>query len=122
MAINTMEILDSSLFRLPVSNRLRRIPVTTCAARTPITTSIIEQNIRTGGVRSLNAALLDGDDRQTIEGGGLPASTQPVDLASVGRSFFLPAGWPDKVTQDYINYQLWTFPAHVTGWMSHCTC
>ena len=35
---------------------------------------------------------------------------------------FLPRGWPDSVTSDYLNYQLWTFPSHVTGWMSTCAC
>lgn len=29
------------------------------------------------------------------------------------------AGWPHSVTPDYLNYQLATIPAHVTGWMSH---
>lgn len=35
---------------------------------------------------------------------------------------FLPRGWPDSVTSDYLNYQIWTFPSHVTGWMSTCAC
>ena len=34
---------------------------------------------------------------------------------------FLPKGWPGSVTADYLRYQIWTFPSHVTGWMSHCT-
>lgn len=35
------------------------------------------------------------------------------------RDFFLPRGWPHSVTPDYLNYQLATVPAHITGWMSH---
>lgn len=42
-------------------------------------------------------------------------------LLSFLRTLFLPQGWPDSVTPDYLTYQLWTFPSHVTGWMSTCT-
>lgn len=38
---------------------------------------------------------------------------------AAARSFFLPRGWPDSVTEDYLSYQLYTVPAHITGSLSH---
>eukprot|EP00884_Botryococcus_braunii_P023412 jgi/Botrbrau1/9755/Bobra.85_1s0006.1 len=32
---------------------------------------------------------------------------------------FLPKGFPDSVTPDYLRYQLWAVPCHVTGWLTH---
>jgi len=32
--------------------------------------------------------------------------------------FFLPAGFPDSVANDYLPYQLWAVPCHITGWMT----
>lgn len=29
----------------------------------------------------------------------------------------MPAGYPDSVTPDYLAYQLWAVPSHITGWM-----
>lgn len=29
------------------------------------------------------------------------------------------AGWPGSVTPDYLQYQVATIPAHITGWVSH---
>ena len=29
----------------------------------------------------------------------------------------LPVGYPDSVTPDYLAYQLWAVPSHITGWM-----
>eukprot|EP01025_Chloroclados_australasicus_P030878 TRINITY_DN3107_c0_g1_i1.p1 TRINITY_DN3107_c0_g1~~TRINITY_DN3107_c0_g1_i1.p1 ORF type:complete len:517 (-),score=38.22 TRINITY_DN3107_c0_g1_i1:1007-2404(-) len=34
------------------------------------------------------------------------------------QSLFLPTGYPDSITPDYVDYQLWTLPAHITGWQS----
>ncbi|KAG6556203.1 hypothetical protein Mapa_002144 [Marchantia paleacea] len=31
--------------------------------------------------------------------------------------FILPAGFPDSVSVDYLEYMLWQFPTHVTGWI-----
>ena len=36
----------------------------------------------------------------------------------VRAGFFLPAGFPDSVAADYLPYQLWAVPCHVTGWMA----
>jgi hypothetical protein len=35
------------------------------------------------------------------------------------QKLFVPRGWPESVSEDYLTYQLWTFPSHVFGWMSH---
>jgi hypothetical protein len=35
------------------------------------------------------------------------------------KALFLPDGYPSSVTDDYLAYQLWTVPAHITGWLSH---
>lgn len=51
-------------------------------------------------------------------------STASFGLRQLGREvqkLFVPRGWPESVTEDYLRYQLWTFPSHVFGWMSHCT-
>ncbi len=32
--------------------------------------------------------------------------------------FFLPAGFPASVADDYLPYQLWAVPCHITGWMA----
>lgn len=29
----------------------------------------------------------------------------------------MPVGYPDSVTPDYLAYQLWAVPSHITGWM-----
>lgn len=42
--------------------------------------------------------------------------TSPSDsIVNTARLFFLPRA---TVTSDYLNYQLWTVPAHITGWLS----
>ncbi len=38
-----------------------------------------------------------------------------MDLAATG--LILPVGYPDSVTPDYLAYQLWAVPSHITGWM-----
>ncbi|GIL51565.1 hypothetical protein Vafri_7534 [Volvox africanus] len=35
------------------------------------------------------------------------------------RDLFLPPGYPNCVTPDYLSYQLWSMPTHVTGHLSH---
>jgi Vitamin B6 photo-protection and homoeostasis len=34
--------------------------------------------------------------------------------ACITAGFVLPAGFPETVTPDYLSYQLWAVPAHVT--------
>eukprot|EP00878_Enallax_costatus_P007114 GHUV01007456.1.p1 GENE.GHUV01007456.1~~GHUV01007456.1.p1 ORF type:complete len:570 (+),score=144.92 GHUV01007456.1:464-2173(+) len=34
------------------------------------------------------------------------------------KRLYLPAGYPDTVTDDYLAYQLCTVPSHITGWLS----
>lgn len=33
------------------------------------------------------------------------------------KGLILPVGYPDSVTPDYLAYQLWAVPSHITGWM-----
>lgn len=33
-------------------------------------------------------------------------------------ALLLPRGFPSSVTPDYLPYQLWSLPVHITGWMS----
>ncbi|KMT12314.1 hypothetical protein BVRB_5g102560 [Beta vulgaris subsp. vulgaris] len=33
------------------------------------------------------------------------------------KDFILPAGFPESVSDDYLDYMLWQFPTNVTGWM-----
>jgi len=35
------------------------------------------------------------------------------------RDFVLPAGFPESVTVDYLEYMLLQFPTNVTGWICH---
>ena len=45
-----------------------------------------------------------------------PASSPPFNAAVA--AFFLPRGFPDSVTPDYLPYQLAALPVHVAGWLS----
>ena len=85
---------------------------------------VVETNVKTGVHRHLNIENLSKNN----VGSGLlqPFSIReterlgdPTSWGSTLKSLFLPAGWPNSVTKDYLLYQLWTFPSHVTGWMSH---
>lgn len=71
---------------------------------------------------------VDGEVREVGEPGLGTGQKEAWSGASAGplgpaRSFlaglFLPQGWPDSVTPDYLEYQLWTLPTHVTGVVSH---
>lgn len=33
------------------------------------------------------------------------------------KGLILPVGFPNSVTPDYLAYQLWAVPSHITGWM-----
>lgn len=46
------------------------------------------------------------------------APTQADPLEAL-KTLFLPRGWPQSCTVDYLEYQLWSLPTHVFGWMSH---
>lgn len=62
----------------------------------------------------------------TAAAGAAPASQHTPSsiadaVAQVRESLstlFLPAGYPNSVTDDYLPYQLATVPAHITGWLS----
>ncbi|CAK9861572.1 unnamed protein product, partial [Sphagnum jensenii] len=41
----------------------------------------------------------------------------PFQVPQNLRNFFLPSGFPDSVSDDYMPYMLWQFPTNVTGWI-----
>jgi hypothetical protein len=41
----------------------------------------------------------------------------PFQIPQNLRNFFLPSGFPDSVSGDYMSYMLWQFPTNVTGWI-----
>ena len=42
-----------------------------------------------------------------------------MNIEEDAAGFLLPRGFPDTVTDDYIDYQIWALPSHIFGWMSH---
>ncbi|KAG9155912.1 hypothetical protein Leryth_004161 [Lithospermum erythrorhizon] len=40
-------------------------------------------------------------------------------IPQIIKDFFLPAGFPESVSNDYLDYILWQFPTNVTGWICH---
>ncbi|KAG2448238.1 hypothetical protein HYH02_006823 [Chlamydomonas schloesseri] len=102
---------------------------------------------RTGqtGQRLVLTELLGGQERDLLPGPsvtplGSASSTSSSDVDYVGagagldgsgrprggpppllnlRELFLPPGYPDTVTPDYLAYQLWSVPTHITGHLSH---
>lgn len=42
-----------------------------------------------------------------------------TNLIDFGKGLLLPRGYPHSVTDDYVPYQLWAFPCHIFGWISH---
>lgn len=77
--------------------------------------TVVETNVKTGSRRSVDmkGGVMDG----TSDSGSVAAAPAPLAAA---RSLFLPQGFPHSVTDDYLAYQLWSFPTHITGWMSSC--
>ncbi|KAL3680290.1 hypothetical protein R1sor_023246 [Riccia sorocarpa] len=59
------------------------------------------------------------------ETGAVRVEEEQEDGAKGGKSrgkqilagFIFPAGFPDSVSPDYLNYILWQFPTNVTGWI-----
>lgn len=41
----------------------------------------------------------------------------PVYMRQSLRDFFLPTGFPDTVSDDYLQYMLWQLPTNLTGWI-----
>ena len=122
-------------------------PGRAAAGRAPPVQAVARPQAARGGVREVERSspapkvvveVGAGGRRRAVElgrGGGsesLPPATSATtafgsggqELAPGGplealRGLFLPSGWPHSVTPDYLNYQLATVPAHITGWMSH---
>lgn len=55
-------------------------------------------------------------DEPVSQGGTYSPSRSLSSPLRVIKRFFIPQR---AVTDDYLAYQLWTFPSHVFGWMSH---
>ena len=53
-----------------------------------------------------------GDSTTTLSSGR--GGWLPRDVVSRVRSLFLPEGFPSSVTPDYLPYQLWSMPTHIT--------
>ncbi|CAL8465185.1 g4720 [Coccomyxa elongata] len=62
--------------------------------------------------------LLRGTKQAVVEDEVLTREEQASNFVDGIKGFFLPKGYPDTVTPDYLRFQLWAVPAHVTGWMS----
>ncbi|DBB16035.1 hypothetical protein WJX82_010959 [Trebouxia sp. C0006] len=39
------------------------------------------------------------------------------NVSDLLKGLILPVGYPDSVTPDYLAYQLWAVPSHITGWI-----
>ncbi|KAJ4789377.1 hypothetical protein LUZ62_040623 [Rhynchospora pubera] len=69
--------------------------------------------------------LNEGLKLQTVQEGDEPQvekSPSEDTLAAVPsflKEFVLPAGYPDSVSDDYLEYMLLQFPTNVTGWVCH---
>ncbi|KAH6769252.1 root UVB sensitive protein of unknown function [Perilla frutescens var. frutescens] len=76
--------------------------------------------------------ILESDFKiRTILEDGLPQTTVLQDshavetdtslswLPKIIKDFVLPAGFPDSVSDDYLEYILLQFPTNVTGWICH---
>lgn len=55
------------------------------------------------------AAILTGQRQQS----GRKQATGIPDGALSYAALFLPRGYPESVSEDYLDYQLWAFPSHV---------
>lgn len=44
-------------------------------------------------------------------------SSSSKSVTELLKGLILPVGYPDSVTPDYLAYQLWAVPSHITGWM-----
>jgi hypothetical protein len=77
----------------------------------PRALSLTEKNIKTGTQRSISFSTNGSSTLSPPP----PSQTAPASI----KTFFLPQGWPTSVTEDYLNYQIYSFPCHIFGWMSH---
>ncbi|KAG0597929.1 hypothetical protein M758_12G031100 [Ceratodon purpureus] len=62
----------------------------------------------------------DTSDSESIAGKSLEVQESlglPIRVPQYLRTFVLPSGFPDTVSDDYLTYMLWQFPTNVTGWI-----
>lgn len=109
--------LHLSLNRKYIHPRLRRSITLQAQASngnnypSTIAATLTEKNIKTGTQRSIS---FTSNGSSTLSPPP-PSQSAPASI----KSFFLPQGWPSSVTEDYLNYQIYSFPCHIFGWMSH---
>ncbi|CAN4106074.1 unnamed protein product [Withania somnifera] len=79
---------------------------------------------------SLKRYVIDNDsEMKMFLEGHVPTTTASQDLDISGmelswlpkviKDFVLPSGFPDTVSDDYLDYMLLQFPTNVTGWICH---
>lgn len=62
----------------------------------------------------------DTSDSESVAGKSLEDQGSlglPIRVPQYLRTFVLPSGFPDTVSNDYLTYMLWQFPTNVTGWI-----
>lgn len=62
----------------------------------------------------------DTSDSESVAGKSLEVQESlglPIRVPQYLRTFVLPSGFPDTVSNDYLTYMLWQFPTNVTGWI-----
>ena len=45
-------------------------------------------------------------------------ASQAASTAQRAAAIFLPRGYPASTTPDYLPYQLWALPVHISGWIA----
>ena len=68
------------------------------------------------GVMTTYTAKAEGG-RLMQQAVGQPTRQQVGPWAAL-RALYLPSGFPSSVTPDYLAFQLWSVPAHITGYIS----
>ena len=71
-----------------------------------------------GGPRPSAAAPSNGGTQTAVSSS---SSTPPPQeqLIQFLEALFMPPGYPASTTPDYLSYQLWSMPTHITGHLSH---
>ncbi|XP_057520005.1 protein root UVB sensitive 5 isoform X2 [Amaranthus tricolor] len=68
---------------------------------------------------STKQTLLEPHETVINESNNLNWATNLNWLPDSIKDFVLPAGYPDSVSDDYLEYMLWQLPTNITGWICH---
>ncbi|MEW5303057.1 MAG: hypothetical protein WDW36_005786 [Sanguina aurantia] len=89
----------------------------------PTTATTVSPYRRIKEVRGAVVTELNGPASETYDwsAGPPPPPSEPAVPSFKDRvaTLFLPRGYPITVSADYLDYQLWNLPIHVTGVLSH---